>query len=87
MAENQPLINLEEKFFGFYFCIKNIRNNSRIKIFNIDYYYTQVIGCILSKFNEMDITKMKRDKFKSRKNTNEHSFILKEIEMSNMNYY
>jgi hypothetical protein len=74
----------EGKITCIYFCIKNKKNNSKIKIFNFDYKSKYLVENILTKFNEINISKRKKERSskKSKKGLKDVYQILDEMEFT-----
>jgi hypothetical protein len=74
----------EKKLTCIYFCIKNKKNNSKMKFFYFDYKSKLLVENILTKFNEINISKRKKEKSskKSKKSLQDIYHILNEMEFT-----
>lgn len=74
----------EIKVTCIYFCIKNKKNNSKMKIFYFDYKSKLLVENLLTKFNEINISKRKKERSskKSKKGLQDVYQILNEMEFT-----
>jgi hypothetical protein len=76
-------VGSEDEVIGYVFCIRNVKNESKMKIFNLSFKDQNLVSSVISKFNDINVSKKKREKSSKKKRGNkEFQYIFDEMNIS-----
>jgi hypothetical protein len=86
--QDSNVVNYSDEMIGILFILKNVKNNSNMKILNLGWKNTSLAFNILTKFNEVNNGKKRKDKSSKKKKTiKENTFIFDELEIQECTYF